>query len=442
MLLVVILLTRLTKPLLKSLSENSESDSWSQKAWKHSERMLAPIYLILYVLDQLGRCRPSGPWIRSSHSAFCKCRYRLGNLPLGFGFHPKPGLAPPHSRDRIRPGRLAQFRTVGSHHGSTRADFFQGRRPYDFGTWSPQRGSHFAFSSLDQLHARVLRREENQELSSLASFFASTSDQNSPCPFGFSLFHRGSLHDRLGSLFLRFAWWSNWRRDWIRASKVVSNLVSGLILLLDRSIKPGDVIEIDGTYGWINSLRARYASVITRDGKEHLIPNEDLITNRVVNWSFSDRNVRVRVPLGISYENEPREAIRLCLEASRSVDRTLQDPEPRCLLTGFGDNSVNLELRFWIDDPSNGVGNVRVPSCSRFGTNSRKTASKFPTRNATFISRIFRPTSKTVCLDGNAAIRNDKPKLPSLPYDPFRVLMSPFFLLPCKHQTYSSFCNL
>ena len=81
--------------------------------------------------------------------------------------------------------------------------------------------------------------------------------------------------------------------------KVVSNLVSGLILLIDRSIKPGDVIEIEGTYGWINSLRARYASVITRDGKEHLIPNEDLITNRVINWSFSDRNVRVRVPIGI-----------------------------------------------------------------------------------------------------------------------------------------------
>ena len=81
--------------------------------------------------------------------------------------------------------------------------------------------------------------------------------------------------------------------------KVVSNLVSGLILLLDRSIKPGDVIEIDDTYGWINSLRARYASIITRDGKEHLIPNEDLITNRVVNWSFSDKNIRVRVPVGI-----------------------------------------------------------------------------------------------------------------------------------------------
>lgn len=141
--------------------------------------------------------------------------------------------------------------------------------------------------------------------------------------------------------------------------KVVSNLVSGLILLLDRSIKPGDVIEIDGTYGWINSLRARYASVITRDGKEHLIPNEDLITNRVINWSFSDRNVRVRVPIGISYNANPRKAIELCLDAANSTNRTLRNPPPKCLLTGFGDNSVDLELRFWIDDPSNGVGNVR-----------------------------------------------------------------------------------
>ncbi|MDA8990700.1 mechanosensitive ion channel [Opitutales bacterium] len=141
--------------------------------------------------------------------------------------------------------------------------------------------------------------------------------------------------------------------------KVVSNLVSGLILLVDRSIKPGDVIEIEGTYGWINSLRARYASVITRDGKEHLIPNEDLITNRVINWSFSDRNVRVRVPIGISYDANPRDAIQLCLDSANSSKRTLQDPEPKCLLTGFGENSIDLELRFWIDDPSNGVGNIR-----------------------------------------------------------------------------------
>jgi len=141
--------------------------------------------------------------------------------------------------------------------------------------------------------------------------------------------------------------------------KVVSNLVSGLILLLDRSIKPGDVIEIDKTYGWINSLRARYASVITRDGKEHLIPNEDLITNKVINWSFSHKDVRVRSSIGISYEANPRQAMDLCLDAAKAEPRVINDPEPKCLLIGFGDNSIELELRFWIADPSNGVGNIR-----------------------------------------------------------------------------------
>ena len=150
--------------------------------------MLAPIYLILLCLISLAVAGPLGLGSEALIRPFAKCRYRLGNLPLGFGFHTKPGLAPPHSRDRIRPGRLAQFRTVGSHHGSTRADFFQGRRPYGtFGTWSPQRGSHFCFFFFGSAPCSGPQREENQELSSLASFFASTSDQNSPCPFGFSL---------------------------------------------------------------------------------------------------------------------------------------------------------------------------------------------------------------------------------------------------------------
>ena len=131
------------------------------------------------------------------------------------------------------------------------------------------------------------------------------------------------------------------------------------VIMAELGVKERDVIEIDGTYGWINSLRARYASVITRDGKEHLIPNEDLITSKVVNWSFSDKNVRVRVPIDISYESDPRQAILLCLEAARAAPRVLNDPEPRCLLRGFGEHSVKLQLRFWIEDPSNGVGNVR-----------------------------------------------------------------------------------
>ena len=141
--------------------------------------------------------------------------------------------------------------------------------------------------------------------------------------------------------------------------KVVSNLVSGVILLLDRSIKPGDVIEIEGTYGWITNLNARYVSVSTRDGKEHLIPNEDLITQRVVNWSYSNDLVRQHAQIGVSYKCDPHEAIRLALQAAADVPRVLKDPKPACLLTEFADSSINLELRFWINDPSNGTANVK-----------------------------------------------------------------------------------
>jgi small-conductance mechanosensitive channel len=141
--------------------------------------------------------------------------------------------------------------------------------------------------------------------------------------------------------------------------KVVSNLISGVILLLDRSIKPGDVIEIDGTYGWVSTLNARYASVLTRDGKEYLIPNEDLITQRVTNWSFSNDLIRLHVKVGISYQSDPHQAIRLALEATRDVPRVLSEPAPNCLLVEFGDSAVNLELRFWIRDPANGTTNIR-----------------------------------------------------------------------------------
>lgn len=141
--------------------------------------------------------------------------------------------------------------------------------------------------------------------------------------------------------------------------KVVSNFVSGIILLMDNSVKPGDVIEIDGTYGWINNLRARYASVITRDGTEHLIPNEDLITHKVINWSFTDSLVRIRVPVGVSYNADPHQCIKLLLEAADSVPRILKSPAPTCPLRGFGDSSVDLELRFWVSDPANGLANAQ-----------------------------------------------------------------------------------
>jgi small-conductance mechanosensitive channel len=141
--------------------------------------------------------------------------------------------------------------------------------------------------------------------------------------------------------------------------KVVSNFISGIILLLDKSVKPGDVIAVGETYGSISTLGARYASVVTRDGTEYLIPNEDIITQQVVNWSYSNSAVRLKIPIGISYKSDVRKAIDLCLEAAAEVPRVIADPKSVCLLKGFGESSVDLELRIWINDPQNGVSNVK-----------------------------------------------------------------------------------
>lgn len=140
--------------------------------------------------------------------------------------------------------------------------------------------------------------------------------------------------------------------------KVVSNLVSGIILLLDRSIKPGDVIEIGSTYGRIQSLGARYVSVATRDKTEYLIPNEDLITTQVINWSFSDKLVRLKIVVGVSYDSDIHMVMRLMVEAAATIPRVLANPQPVCQLKNFGDSSVDMELRIWIDDPENGISNV------------------------------------------------------------------------------------
>ena len=141
--------------------------------------------------------------------------------------------------------------------------------------------------------------------------------------------------------------------------KIVANFISGIILLLDKSIKPGDTIGVSWTYGWIQSLGARYVSVITRDGIEHLIPNEELITTRVENWSYSNDLVRQRIPVGISYTSDVRRAIELCIEAAKESPRVVDSPSPACLLRGFGDSSVDLEIRFWVRDPQNGLSNLK-----------------------------------------------------------------------------------
>ena len=142
--------------------------------------------------------------------------------------------------------------------------------------------------------------------------------------------------------------------------KVISNLVSGVIILLDKSIKPGDVISLGETFGWIQTLGARYASVITRDGKEYLIPNEDLITNQVVNWSHSNDYVRLDIFFGTAYSDDPHKVRELAIEAATTVERVLDYPKrPVCHIVGFGDSSVDYILRFWIKDPTGGLTNIR-----------------------------------------------------------------------------------
>jgi len=140
--------------------------------------------------------------------------------------------------------------------------------------------------------------------------------------------------------------------------KVVSNLVSGVVLLLDNSIKPGDVIEVGGIYGWVESMNARFASMVTRDGKAFLIPNDDLIANRVVNWSFSGPSVRLKIPVSVAYSTDLKLAMELMLKAAEGKERVLTNPKPNVLLREFGDNGVQLELRVWMVHPEHGVANV------------------------------------------------------------------------------------
>jgi small-conductance mechanosensitive channel len=141
--------------------------------------------------------------------------------------------------------------------------------------------------------------------------------------------------------------------------KVVSNLISGFILLADKSIKPGDVISVGDTYGKINELAARYASVISRDGREYLIPNEDLITSQVINWSYSSDLVRLDLDFGVSYDANPHEVRELAKKVAASHKRVQAVPNPVCHITEFADSSINYKLRFWIRDPGQGTVNVR-----------------------------------------------------------------------------------
>ena len=147
---------------------------------------------------------------------------------------------------------------------------------------------------------------------------------------------------------------------------IASNFVSGFVLLLDKSIKPGDVISFTGTtgtstenFGWVQELRGRYIVVRDRDGVETLVPNQNLITNSVINWSYSDQRVRIRLPVHISFHDDPEVALQVLIDAAAHHPRILKDPGPVSRLMSFENYGMRVEVRFWIRDPMNGVNNVR-----------------------------------------------------------------------------------
>ncbi len=147
---------------------------------------------------------------------------------------------------------------------------------------------------------------------------------------------------------------------------IASNFVSGFVLLMDKSIKPGDVISFTGmpgtsteSFGWGQALRGRYVVVRDRDGVETMVPNQNLINSPVINWSYSDRKVRLKLPVRISYRDDPEQALGILIRAVEGHPRILREPAPVSRLMQFSDHGMDLELRFWIADPEAGVNNVR-----------------------------------------------------------------------------------
>src|SRR5665647_741401 len=136
--------------------------------------------------------------------------------------------------------------------------------------------------------------------------------------------------------------------------KIASNYVSGFIILLDESVHMGDVITVDGHYGVISILRARYMVLRKLDGTEVVIPNEVLITNAVINHSFTDRKARVQMPVQVSYESPLELAMQLMQKAADNHPRVLIEPAPSVLIKGFGESGIDLGLTIWIPDPEEG----------------------------------------------------------------------------------------
>ena len=140
--------------------------------------------------------------------------------------------------------------------------------------------------------------------------------------------------------------------------KIVANFISGIILLVDKSVKPGDLVTIGDSSGRISAMKTRYISVAAGDGREFLIPNEDLVTQKVTNWTYTDKNTLVKVNFGTNYDADPRLVCKLAIEIAAAAPRALKDKQPNCILVEFAEAGMKFSLTFWISDPD-GMDNVK-----------------------------------------------------------------------------------
>jgi small-conductance mechanosensitive channel len=134
--------------------------------------------------------------------------------------------------------------------------------------------------------------------------------------------------------------------------KIVANFISGIILLVDKSVKPGDLVTIGDSSGRISAMKTRYISVAAGDGREFLIPNEDLVTQKVTNWTYTDKNTLVKVTFGTNYDADPRLVCKLAIETATRAERALKSKPPNCLLTEFAEAGMKFSLTFWVADPA------------------------------------------------------------------------------------------
>jgi small-conductance mechanosensitive channel len=144
----------------------------------------------------------------------------------------------------------------------------------------------------------------------------------------------------------------------IGLQKIVANFISGIILLADKSVKPGDLVTIGDSSGRISAMKTRYISVAAGDGREFLIPNEDLVTQKVVNWTYTDKNTLVKVLFSTNYDADPRLVCKLAIEIAAAAPRAIKNKPPNCILTEFAEAGMKFSLTFWIADPD-GMDNVK-----------------------------------------------------------------------------------